>query len=1236
MDNRLFKRILSMAVAVFMVVSMLPNAVFALDTPSTDVEDMEGTAPNPLIAACPCALCNGTVPAWQAYTGDQTPETGHYYLTEDFEIPAGGIIIGSNQKVVINLNGNCLICGTPEAGDAASQKRLYVNSANATLDILDATAYTDSNGKYISGAVGGGDCAAFSSSTYGRGGNIHINNASAVVTFHSGKISDGNAQRGGNVYVASGTFVVKGGQISGGTTTTNFGADVMAQGMTSSRIKIYGGTITGITSVDAVCTMYSNLEIYGGTIENIATGFAVGVLGSNETNISSCKIYGGNIGKLRTTWQSKLDIYGGVVKTIFNDTAETPAVVNIYNGSIGTDPSAHLAPCACVVAANDGTYTVWNYQQGNCKTENCPYEAALAADAADALFTIIRQEGTHAFGEYTDIEASCLSNSAKKAVCASCGAEDVIENEDTKLDHAYDPETGICSNGCEGTYCGNNSHTPGEAVQEDVVAPTCQTAGSCTLVVRCSVCNETISSEAAVLDPVPHAFDENDICINGCEGVAVAQVIYTDSTTQKYLSLVDAMKAASGTGATVHILRDTSEVWENQFKTIATAIKDVTITSAAGVTTTLMSASGANNTGAVYFDGVTFDASVNLVSLLYTHFVGTNNVYGKIKTYIFCVSQGGTTNIYGAQGGYLEVTGNLFINSNETVGRLNVYGDGSDTVVVNANSASNKNSIAIYSGNLYVENAVVRCDTLLFSAASDVADQTPTIILNNAVLKVEGTTSTLTGEYTVQIKEDAAFTLTGNSRLVVSSASATFYVEEGEKITLEQGSTIATAVADLQNVKILTDAGCVYYTNGVYSAGDHTVPDTICTEDRVCSNCSTIVETAPGHTLIKTEAKPDTCTAAGNSAYWTCEGCGRFYSDENGENEIAENTWIIDEITDHAYDENNMCVNGCGNTKCQNNGHTPAAAVKENETAATCTESGVYDNVVYCSVCNAELSRDTIPVAATGHSHEAAYTPATNKENAYTTYTCACGDSYVVVEENTMLHFAVNQTTGESYATVQAALDAASKGDTVKLLKDAEADFLYVGTKKTLDLNGKTLTANIVSAPFATSYIIDSTNGQGLLAVDKRNISLNSQNTQLPLWYAEGARFVDISFVFKLDMEADANGNEGNRAYYRFAIDELADETILDEFLANGSEGTGISIRVKVQWDNASGEVIQYFTFDSDMVVSYFNYASGWNNAAFRLKLTGVAGLENVRFTAEIVSAANTQAAVVIGSASVS
>ncbi len=41
-------------------------------------------------------------------------------------------------------------------------------------------------------------------------------------------------------------------------------------------------------------------------------------------------------------------------------------------------------------------------------------------------------------------------------------------------------------------------------------------------------------------------------------------------------------------------------------------------------------------------------------------------------------------------------------------------------------------------------------------------------------------------------------------------------------------------------------------------------------------------------------------------------------------------------------------------------GHTPAAAVRENEVEAQAGVAGSYDEVVYCSACGTELSRETV------------------------------------------------------------------------------------------------------------------------------------------------------------------------------------------------------------------------------------------------------------------------------------
>ncbi len=47
------------------------------------------------------------------------------------------------------------------------------------------------------------------------------------------------------------------------------------------------------------------------------------------------------------------------------------------------------------------------------------------------------------------------------------------------------------------------------------------------------------------------------------------------------------------------------------------------------------------------------------------------------------------------------------------------------------------------------------------------------------------------------------------------------------------------------------------------------------------------------HDLTKTEAKDPTNLEDGNSAYYTCSVCGKYFSDADAQNEIEENSWVI-------------------------------------------------------------------------------------------------------------------------------------------------------------------------------------------------------------------------------------------------------------------------------------------------------------------------------------------------------
>ena len=72
------------------------------------------------------------------------------------------------------------------------------------------------------------------------------------------------------------------------------------------------------------------------------------------------------------------------------------------------------------------------------------------------------------------------------------------------------------------------------------------------------------------------------------------------------------------------------------------------------------------------------------------------------------------------------------------------------------------------------------------------------------------------------------------------------------------------------------------------------------------------------------------------------------------------------EFTDATCEEAAKCVL-CGKLNGEPLEHTAGDPVEENHDDATCTEAGSYEKVVYCSVCSAQISRETIIVDKLGH-----------------------------------------------------------------------------------------------------------------------------------------------------------------------------------------------------------------------------------------------------------------------------
>ena len=179
----------------------------------------------------------------------------------------------------------------------------------------------------------------------------------------------------------------------------------------------------------------------------------------------------------------------------------------------------------------------------------------------------------------------------------------------------------------------------------------------------------------------------------------------------------------------------------------------------------------------------------------------------------------------------------------------------------------------------------------------------------------------------------------------------------------------------------------------------HTKKDATCTKDGnieywSCSNgCGGFFSDAAGsnqipenslvipagHNLTRHEQKNATCTTDGNIEYWSCNGCGGFFSDAAGTNEILENSLVIQKVahqfsSTYESDETQhwrVCNYGCGTEDRGNHTFGPVTYEWANDNSK-CTAKHT------CTVCGKKVSETVVPSAAT---------TATCTQKGTTTYT---------------------------------------------------------------------------------------------------------------------------------------------------------------------------------------------------------------------------------------------------------
>ena len=204
------------------------------------------------------------------------------------------------------------------------------------------------------------------------------------------------------------------------------------------------------------------------------------------------------------------------------------------------------------------------------------------------------------------------------------------------------------------------------------------------------------------------------------------------------------------------------------------------------------------------------------------------------------------------------------------------------------------------------------------------------------------------------------------------------YATENAKVVTHTHSFTLTSVQDATTLKTAATctAAAVYYKtcscgavsnddNDTYTVGEplgHSFTNYVsdgnatCTQDGTktaacdhkCGTTKTITDegSALGHNMTHHDAASSTCLVQGNIEYYSCSRCKKLFANESGATELT-----AEQI------------------KTALAAHTPSEAVVENDVASTCTTAGHYQEVVYCSVCGVELSRDTYNKELKAHSY---------------------------------------------------------------------------------------------------------------------------------------------------------------------------------------------------------------------------------------------------------------------------
>ena len=167
--------------------------------------------------------------------------------------------------------------------------------------------------------------------------------------------------------------------------------------------------------------------------------------------------------------------------------------------------------------------------------------------------------------------------------------------------------------------------------------------------------------------------------------------------------------------------------------------------------------------------------------------------------------------------------------------------------------------------------------------------------------------------------------------------------------------------------------------------------------DNICDTCGYDKTVPHTHNLTLVPAKAPTCTEKGNTAYYTCDGCDKWFEDATGASEITDKTSVILAATGHSASDwksdntdhwKECTVVGCGVIiEGSKAAHTAGEWIIDTPASAT-TDGSKHKE---CTVCGYTMATETIPATGGGeHTHSYGSEWKNDADNHW--HECSCGD----------------------------------------------------------------------------------------------------------------------------------------------------------------------------------------------------------------------------------------------------